>query len=97
MDRASIRTTREERWPYAGPTVNPVFRFISFLLGLGWIAFMLATPLLGVWLASSLISLHGGPRELALIGGRVVGILSPRQRALLALLLVHPNRTVSSE
>lgn len=49
--------------------MRTIGRFISFLLGVGWFLFMFATPALGVWLASSLVCLHGGPRELALFGG----------------------------
>jgi len=49
--------------------VRAIGRLISALLGLGWVAFMVALPLLGVWLASSLIALAGGPRWLALAGG----------------------------
>ena len=33
-----------------------------------WIVLVLATPLLGAWLASSLVSYFGGPREAALLG-----------------------------
>ncbi|MGC4116131.1 MAG: transglutaminase domain-containing protein [Myxococcales bacterium] len=33
-----------------------------------WIVLILATPLLGAWLASSLVSFFGGPREAALVG-----------------------------
>lgn len=49
--------------------VRAIGRLISALLGAGWIAFVVALPLLGVWLASSLIALAGGPRWLALAGG----------------------------
>ncbi|MEW6430236.1 MAG: transglutaminase domain-containing protein [Myxococcota bacterium] len=49
--------------------MRPIGRLISALLGAGWMAFVVALPLLGVWLASSLIALAGGPRWLALAGG----------------------------
>jgi transglutaminase-like putative cysteine protease len=39
------------------------------VLGVTWVAIMVGTPMLGVWLASSLISFHGGPRAPAVIGG----------------------------
>lgn len=47
-------------------------KVISALLGLGWVAFMIATPLLAVWLASSLIAYAGGPTWLAVLGGLVL-------------------------
>ncbi|GMU58307.1 MAG: hypothetical protein AMXMBFR34_00700 [Myxococcaceae bacterium] len=44
-------------------------KLLSHLLGLAWFAFVVGLPLLGVWLASSLVALAGGPRWLALLGG----------------------------
>ncbi|MEW5738921.1 MAG: transglutaminase domain-containing protein [Myxococcota bacterium] len=44
-------------------------KLLSHFLGFLWFAFVVALPLLGVWLASSLVALAGGPRWLALTGG----------------------------
>ncbi len=41
---------------------------IRTALWLAWIALVLAAPLLGAWLASSLVSYFGGPRAAALAG-----------------------------
>ncbi|MBI5544857.1 MAG: transglutaminase [Deltaproteobacteria bacterium] len=50
---------------------------LKTLLWVTWIVLVLATPLLGAWLASSLLSYFGGPRELALIGGVLLFPLLP--------------------
>jgi transglutaminase-like putative cysteine protease len=57
--------------PYEGKCSEEcrVKSLVVFLLRTCWRLFMVATPLLGVWLASSLVALYGGPRELALAGG----------------------------
>jgi len=47
------------------------------LLALAWRATVVITPLLGVWLSSSLISYLGGPRGLALIGALLLFPLLP--------------------
>lgn len=44
-------------------------RLVRDVLQLAWLAFVLLTPLLGVWLASSLVAFYEGPRELAVAGG----------------------------
>jgi hypothetical protein len=44
-------------------------KIISSILAMGGLFLMFATPALGLWLASSLVSAHGGPRGLALLGG----------------------------
>lgn len=49
--------------------MKSVFGLIGSLLGVVWILFVLLTPLLGVWLGSSLVSYYGGPAELAVAAG----------------------------
>lgn len=45
------------------------FHLTMAVLALAWRIVVVATPLLGVWLASSLVAFFGGPREAALLGG----------------------------
>lgn len=47
-------------------------KLISGVLYLSWVLFVVLTPVLGVWLASSLIAFHGGPSMLAVIGGALL-------------------------
>jgi transglutaminase-like putative cysteine protease len=42
---------------------------IAFVL---WATFVVLTPLLGVWVASSLVAFHGGPTALAVLGGALL-------------------------
>src|SRR5688572_10898036 len=44
-------------------------QLLGLIIEIAWVTVAVVTPLLGVWLASSLIAFHGGPRELALLGG----------------------------
>ena len=44
-------------------------KLIGGVLYLTWVLFVVLTPVLGVWLASSLIAFHGGPASLAIAGG----------------------------
>lgn len=52
--------------------VTLLFRLLSRALNLAWDVVVLATPLVGVWLASSLLAYFGGARELALFGGALL-------------------------
>jgi transglutaminase-like putative cysteine protease len=45
------------------------FGLVGSLLSVFWVLFVLITPLLGVWLGSSLVSYYGGPAELAVAAG----------------------------
>ncbi len=45
------------------------FSLIGSVLSVIWVLIVLVTPLLGVWLGSSLVSFYGGPVELAVAGG----------------------------
>lgn len=45
------------------------FGLVGSLLSVVWVLLVLITPLLGVWLGSSLVSFHGGPPELAVAAG----------------------------
>lgn len=47
-------------------------KLIGGLLYLCWVTLVVLTPLLGVWVGSSLIAFHGGPESLALIGGALL-------------------------
>ena len=51
------------------PRMKSFFSLIGSLLSVGWVLFVLLTPLLGVWLGSSLVSFYGGPAELAVAAG----------------------------
>ena len=57
--------------------VTLLFRVLRALLVVSLAAAMVLTPLIGVWLASSLIAYFGGPRELALAGGVLLFPLLP--------------------
>jgi hypothetical protein len=47
------------------------------VLATAWRLVVVATPLLGLWLSSSLIAFFGGPRELTLLGGLLLFPLLP--------------------
>ncbi len=49
-----------------------IVQVVGLVLKTAWVVFVLALPLLAVWLATSLITLHGGPRELAIFGGALL-------------------------
>lgn len=51
------------------PLLKLTLRLIAVALALSWRLVVVATPFLGVWLASSLVAFFGGPREAALVGG----------------------------
>jgi hypothetical protein len=51
------------------PSMKALGQLILVLLAVCGVAIAVATPLLGVWLASSLVSFEGGPRVLALVAG----------------------------
>ncbi len=52
-------------------------RLLKGVFWLAWLAFVVAVPVLGVWLASSLVAFHGGPRWLAVAGDVVLFPLLP--------------------
>ncbi len=52
-----------------GFPMKSFFGLIGSLLSVVWALFVFITPLLGVWLASSLVSFYGGPAELAVAAG----------------------------
>ncbi len=47
-------------------------KLIGGLIYLAWVLFVILTPVLGVWLASSLVAFHGGAAELAVLGGALL-------------------------
>ncbi len=57
--------------------VKLVYRVLRSLVVVALALAMVLTPLLGVWLASSLVAYFGGPRELAVVGGLLLFPLLP--------------------
>lgn len=52
-------------------------KLIRGTLYLSWVLFVILTPLLGVWLASSLVAFYGGPVALAVCGGALLFPILP--------------------